>query len=118
MTKFEVIATGQIIEAQASETKVVTANGDEYAKAEVRAVSLTTATVDIMGRINAARAAPLTHKVMTVYADAKVREHFTRSAATAENWAIGERRKIGAKLIDRETGKTVEIVAVLIEKLA
>ena len=63
-------------------------------------------------RINAALAAPKTHAVVTTYADGRTRRHETRSEATAETHAIGERRKIGRCLIDRDTGRTVRVVSV------
>jgi hypothetical protein len=62
--------------------------------------------------ISAALAAPKTHKVVTTFADGRTREQETHSAASAENHAIGERRKIGRDLIDRVTGKTVRVVSV------
>lgn len=62
--------------------------------------------------IAAALAAPKTHAVVTLYESGKVRRFDTRSAASAENHAIGERRKIGRDLIDRETGDTVRVVSV------
>lgn len=61
--------------------------------------------------------APKTHKVVTAYADGRVREHLTASMAQAENFAIGERRKVGLKLISRETGKEVTVVSVSIVAL-
>lgn len=57
--------------------------------------------------IAAALAAPKTHCVVTTYADGTVKRHETRSLASSETYAIGERRKIGHDLISRETGKTV-----------
>lgn len=68
--------------------------------------------------INAAAAMPKTHAVVTLYADGSTRRHETRSLATAENWATGERRKIGRTLINRATGKAVEVVGVTVEPLA
>lgn len=65
-------------------------------------------------RIAAALAAPLTHRVVTTYEGGAKRTHETRSMATAENYAVGERRKIGLDLIDRETGKTVRVASVTI----
>lgn len=62
--------------------------------------------------IAAALAAPKTHKVVTTYACGKVREFETRSAASAQNHAVGESRKIGRDLINRDTGATVRIVSV------
>ena len=65
-----------------------------------------------MDLLNSALAAPHTHAVVTTYESGKVRKFTTRSLATAENHAVGERRKIGRELIDRETGKTVRVVSV------
>ncbi len=62
--------------------------------------------------IKAALDAPKTHVVVSTYADGKTHRHETRSAATAENFAVGERRKIGRDLIDRETGGIVRVVSV------
>ena len=62
-------------------------------------------------------AAPLTHRVSTVYASGAVKTHDARGAAQAENWAIGERRKIGRELIDRMTGEKVSVVSVTIDTL-
>jgi hypothetical protein len=67
--------------------------------------------------IAAAMARPMTHVVLTRYADGTIKRHETRGAAQAANWAIGEDRKIGRDLIDRATGKTVRVVAVEIEVL-
>lgn len=61
--------------------------------------------------ITAAAAAPKTHVVITTYADGATSRHETRSAATAENFAIGERRKVGRDLISRDGG-TVRVVSV------
>lgn len=71
-----------------------------------------------LDRIAAARAAPLTHRVTTTFADGAKRWHDTRSAATAEVYADGERRKIGRKLIDRETQKTVTVASVTVAPIA
>jgi hypothetical protein len=62
--------------------------------------------------IAAALAAPKTHKVVTTYADGRVREFPTRSLQTAENHAVLDRRNIGRDLISRETGAKVRIVSV------
>lgn len=67
--------------------------------------------------IAAALAAPKTHKVVTTYADGRVREFETRSLQTAENHAVLDRSKIGRDLISRETGKTVRIVSVDVCKI-
>lgn len=65
-----------------------------------------------MDRIAAALAAPKTHRVVTTYACGKVRSFDTRNAESAETHAVGERRKIGRELIDRETNAIVTVVSV------
>lgn len=60
------------------------------------------------------QAKPKTHKAVTLYDDGRAKEHFAASEAQAENWAIGERRKIGRTLIDRATGRSVCVVAVYV----
>jgi hypothetical protein len=67
--------------------------------------------------IASALAAPMTHKVVTTYADGRVREHLTRNAAAAETFAFIASRKIGRRLIDRATGATVRVVSVEIVKI-
>lgn len=68
--------------------------------------------------IAAALAKPKTHIVVSTYADGATYKHETASLAQAENWAIGERRKIGRDLISRETGETVRVVSVEIALIA
>lgn len=62
--------------------------------------------------INAALAMPKTHGVLTTFADGSTRRFDTRNAASAENYAVGERRKIGKDLINRDTDATVRVVSV------
>lgn len=66
--------------------------------------------------IAAALARPLTHRVITAYADGATQTHDTRSMQTAELFAIGERRKIGRDLISRNpdmtAGPMVRVVSV------
>lgn len=62
-------------------------------------------------------AKPMTHVVVTTYANGTAKRHETRSAAQAENYAIGERRKIGRALLDRVTGEPVRVVSVTISPL-
>ncbi len=62
--------------------------------------------------IAAALAAPKTHTVLTTYADGAIKQHQTASLAQANNWAVGERRKLGRDLIDRATGNAVRVVNV------
>ncbi|MEC5289402.1 MULTISPECIES: hypothetical protein [unclassified Aurantimonas] len=57
-------------------------------------------------------AQPITHIVVTKYADGAERSHSVRSMGAAENYATGERRKIGRDLISRDTGATVRVVSV------
>jgi hypothetical protein len=62
--------------------------------------------------IAAALAAPKTHAVVTTYADGRERRFETRSAKSAENHAVTERRRIGRVLTNRETGEMVRVVSV------
>lgn len=62
--------------------------------------------------IAAAFAQPMTHVVITTYADGLVKRHETRSIDAAENFAIGERRKIGRDMISRDTGARVRVASV------
>ena len=63
------------------------------------------------------QAMPKKFAVVTIMADGSTRRHETATFGQAENYAIGETRKIGRELINRETGKTVMVVSVDIEKL-
>lgn len=74
--------------------------------------------MNAMDLINAALAAPKTHSVVTTYACGKVRTFDTRNIASAEMHAVGERRKIGRELIDRETLATVRVVSVVVEAIS
>jgi hypothetical protein len=67
--------------------------------------------------IAAALAAPKTHKVVTTYADGTIKRFDTRNLASAENHAIGERRKIGRDLIDRVTGNVVRVIRVIVSEI-
>lgn len=61
---------------------------------------------------------PATHHVVTVYSDGETYTHLVRSASAAENWAIGERRKIGRELVRRSFPyKKVSVISVKIVKL-
>lgn len=62
-------------------------------------------------------AKPTTHAVLTAYADGTQRRFETRSLPSAENHAIGERRKIGRSLIDRSTGMKVMVVSVEVVRI-
>lgn len=54
--------------------------------------------------ITATLAKPVSHVVVTTYADGGEHRFEARGAAAAESYAIGERRKIGRELIIRDTG--------------
>jgi hypothetical protein len=79
--------------------------------------------MDAMNLIAAALAAPKTHRVVTVYASGDRKVHETRSLATANNHATGERRKIGRDLIARDPVTLValpgfvRVVDVLVEAI-
>lgn len=67
--------------------------------------------------IAAQLAKPITHKVVTTYADGRVREFGTRSLAQAENHAVLDRRNIGRVLKVRGTDQTVTIVSVEVKEI-
>lgn len=70
-----------------------------------------------LDRIAAHMAMLMVARVVTTYADGSSKHHDVRSLGAAENWAIGELRKIGRDLINRETGKPVRVVSVEIQPL-
>ncbi len=74
--------------------------------------------MDAMAVIERELAKPMTHVVLTTYADGAIYRHEARSVAAAENYAKGDRQKIGRSLISRETGKPVEVVGVEVMALA
>lgn len=57
-------------------------------------------------------ARPVTHEVVTTFADGSERRFGVRSAAQGENYAVGEHRKIGRDLISRENGAIVRVISV------
>lgn len=67
--------------------------------------------------ISANLAKPMTHRVLTTYDNGEVKHHDTRGLPQAQNWAVGERRNVGRKLIKRETGETVTALSVEIVEL-
>jgi hypothetical protein len=71
--------------------------------------------MDTIARLETLAAMPHTHFVVTRYADGRERRHGARSEVAAKNYSMGERRKIGRELIDRETGATVRVVSVKVE---
>lgn len=63
-------------------------------------------------RLSALASGPKPFRVITAYASGEVRSLDVHSAGAAETYALGERRKIGRDLINRETGETVRVVSV------
>lgn len=74
--------------------------------------------VDIHPLIAAALAAPKTHECVTLYASGEEKVFQTRSEASAENYAAGERVKMGRDLIRRETGETVRGIGVIVRPIS
>jgi len=68
--------------------------------------------MNALDRIAAQLAKPMTHAVVTTYSDGETKRHETRSAAQAETFAIGERRRIGRSFIRRDTGVSAIVIAV------
>jgi hypothetical protein len=69
------------------------------------------------------RARPMTHEVVTTFADGTKRRFKVQSIGAANNHAVGERRKIGRDLISRgddlghKAGDIVRVVSVEIAPL-
>lgn len=62
-------------------------------------------------------AAPKQFEVVTLFADGTSRSFETETRGQAENYAVGERRKVGRVLINRETGAEVQVVDVYVAAL-
>lgn len=60
---------------------------------------------------------PKAFAVVTRFADGAERRHETATEGQARNYAVGESRKIGRDLINRETGVTIRVTAVDVVKL-
>ena len=76
-----------------------------------------TAIAPVPAIVAAMLARPMTHEVVTIFADGNTRSFPVRSLGQAENYAISERRKVGRDLINRDTGATVRVTAVEIRVL-
>jgi len=70
-----------------------------------------------MTDIQALLARPKNFRVSTHYADGRVKNHDVHSFGQAQNWAAGERRRVGRDLVDRVTGKVSRVVDVAIEPI-
>ena len=60
---------------------------------------------------------PKAYAVVTRFADGTERRREEATEGQARNYAVGETRKIGRDLINRDTGATVRVVAVDVVKL-
>lgn len=72
---------------------------------------------EIANLIAARLAAPKKFEVVTLFADGTARSYKTETRGQADNYAHGERRKIGRVLINRDTGASVEVVDVYVVAL-
>ncbi|UXR90945.1 hypothetical protein [Agrobacterium tumefaciens] len=72
---------------------------------------------EIANLIAARLAAPEKFEVVTLFADGTSRSHKTETRGQAENYAVGEKRKVGRSLINSETGTNVRILAVYVASL-
>jgi len=70
---------------------------------------------DINEIIAKRQAAPKRYCVVTAYDNGTERTHYTETKSQAENWAIGERRKLGHSFQDRESGEILTRVSVTID---
>lgn len=73
--------------------------------------------IDIRAKLEAMAKEPRTWRVTTHYDDGSESHYDARNRAAAENFAIGQRRKIGRALISRETGKPRTATSVTISKI-
>lgn len=72
---------------------------------------------EIANLIAARLAAPEKFEVVTLFADGTSRSHKTETRSQAENYAVGEKRKVSRSLINRETGATVVVTDVYVAAL-
>lgn len=62
-------------------------------------------------------AAPKQFEIVTLFADGTSRRFETETRSQAENYAVGEKRKVGKVLKNRETGAEVRVVDVYVAAL-
>lgn len=72
---------------------------------------------DLRARLEALAAQPRNWRVTTHYAGGASKSYAAVNEAGANNYAIGERRKIGRYLISRETGERVLVTGVTIAQI-
>lgn len=63
------------------------------------------------------QAMPKAFEVVTLFADGTSRAHQTVTRGQADNYATGERRKVGKFLLNRDTGAEVCVVDVYVAAL-
>lgn len=63
------------------------------------------------------QAMPKAYRVLTTFVDGTTRHYDVATLGQAENYKVGESRKIGRDLINRDSGATVRVVSVEIVKL-
>ncbi len=73
--------------------------------------------MDIRARLEALAAAPRTHRVTMTYACGKVRTYDARSMREAQATASRESASIGKDKIERETGRAVRMVSVVVSAI-
>ncbi len=61
--------------------------------------------------------APKAFRAVTTYDNGTERMHETETESQAQNWAIGERQKIGIPFVDRDSGEPVMRVSVTVEAI-
>jgi len=77
-------------------------------------MSLSPASAALIARM---QAIPKAFEVVTLFADGTTRRHVTATRGQADNYAVGESRKIGRDLLNRDTGATVHVVDVYVAAL-
>lgn len=69
---------------------------------------------DLIARV---QAMPKKWRVTTHFADGATRHHDSATEGQANNYATGERRKIGRPLLNRDTNQPVRVVSVTINQI-
>ena len=63
------------------------------------------------------QAMPKAFEVVTLFADGTSRTHETATRGQADNYSVGEKRKIGRSMLNRETGDAVMVTDVYVAAL-
>jgi hypothetical protein len=80
----------------------------------MNANNLSAASAALIARM---QAMPKKFEVVTLFADGTSRSYQTATRGQADNYAVGERRKVGRVLINRDTGAEVRVVDVYVAAL-